>query len=168
MTENIADIINQAHAPTGEMAHLSNKARRLGKALEIAEKWVEVSGGDAEMFGRATIAHDQLEEELSRTVFAMDVIYNKRLIFHGRSNREARGEELEDLDLDRESRDSTLSDVLLDAYTTLSVAPLDVFGVGDRTAEERTRYLMMGALMVAIDAAIGKLPQTREKLGPGE
>jgi hypothetical protein len=46
--------------------------------------------------------------------------------------------------------------VLLDAYNTLSVAPLEVFGVGDRVAEERTRYVMMGALMVAIDAAVGK------------
>ena len=49
------------------------------------------------------------------------------------------------------------SDVLLDAYTTLSVAPLEVFGVGDRAAEERTRYLMMSALMVAVDAANAKL-----------
>jgi hypothetical protein len=46
--------------------------------------------------------------------------------------------------------------VQLDAYTTLSVAPLDVFGVGARVAEERTRYVMVGALMVAVDAAIGK------------
>ena len=156
MTENIADIITQAHAPTGEMADLSNQARRLGKALEVADKWVEVSTSDAEMFGRAQIAHDQIEEELSRTVFAMDVLYQKRLIAHGRSNREARGEEVKDVDLDRESRDGALSDMLLDAYNTLAVAPLEVFGVGDCVAEERTRYLMMGALMVAVDTAIGK------------
>jgi len=37
------------------------------------------------------------------------------------------------------------------------VAPLEVFGVGDRAAEERTRYLMMSALMVAVDAANAKL-----------
>jgi hypothetical protein len=36
------------------------------------------------------------------------------------------------VDLDRESQDGALSDVLLDAYNTLSVAPLEVFGVGDR------------------------------------
>jgi hypothetical protein len=163
MTENIAEIIRQAHAPKGEMADLTNQARRLGKALQIAEKWVDVSTGDTEMFGRAVIARDQLEEELSRTVFAMDVIYNKRLIAHGREARAARlGEDAAELaspaepDLDRKSRDSTLSDVLLDAYTTLSAAPLEVFGVGDRVAEERTRYLMMGALMVAMDATIGK------------
>jgi hypothetical protein len=163
MTENIADIINQAHAPKGEMADLRNKAQRLRKALQVAEKWVDVSGSDTEMFGRAQIAHDQLEEELSRTVFAMDVADKKRLIAHGRSNREARGEEVPAIDLEREARASTLSDVLLDAYTTLSCAPLEVFGVGDRVAEETTRYVMMGALMVAIDAAIGKLPDTWDK-----
>jgi hypothetical protein len=69
------------------------------------------------------------------------------------------------VELYRESRESTLSDVLLDAYTTLDCAPLEVFGVGDRAAEERTRYLMMGALMVAIDAAVGKLPEQWEKAG---
>jgi hypothetical protein len=36
------------------------------------------------------------------------------------------------VDLDRESQYGALSDVLLDAYNTLSVAPLEVFGVGDR------------------------------------
>jgi hypothetical protein len=157
MTENIADIISQARAPRGEMGNLSGKAQRLGKALEIADKWAEVSTGDTEMFSRATIARDQLAEELSRTVFEMDVIYNKRLIVEGRELLKARGKEVPDLDLDRESRDSTLSDVLLDAYTTLDCAPLEVFGGGDRVAEERTRYLMMGALMVAVDAAVGKV-----------
>jgi hypothetical protein len=169
MTENIAEIISQARAPRGEIGDLTSKARRLGKALEIADKWVEVSVGDTEMFSRATIARDQLAEELSRTVFQMDVIYNKRLITEGRELRAQRTgtpfepSEATDEDLDRESRESTLSDVLLDAYTTLDCAPLEVFGVGDRAAEERTRYLMMGALMVAVDAAIGKLPDTWDK-----
>jgi hypothetical protein len=154
MQENIAEIIRQAQAPKGEMADLTNQARRLGKALEIADKWVDAATTDTEMFGRATIARDQLAEELSRTVFEMDVTYNKRLIAEGRELRAARlGEEISHLDLERESRESTLSDVLLDAYTTLDCAPLELFGVGDRAAEERTRYLMMGALMVAIDAA---------------
>jgi hypothetical protein len=53
MTENIADIITQAHAPTGKMADLSNKARRLGKALEIAEKWIDAATSDTEMCNRA-------------------------------------------------------------------------------------------------------------------
>jgi hypothetical protein len=74
----------------------------------------------------------------------MEVVYNKKLIAHGRANREARGEEVKDVDFDRESRDGALSDMLLDAYNTLAVAPLEVFGVGDCVAEERTRYLMMG------------------------
>jgi hypothetical protein len=39
---------------------------------------------------------------------------------------------------------------------------LEVFGVGDRVAEERTRYVMMGALMVAVDAAIDK-PEPGER-----
>jgi hypothetical protein len=121
------------------------------------------------MCNRAVIGRDQLAEELSRTVFEMDVSYNKRLIDAGREQRAARkGTPLEPADaspveLYRESRESTLSDVLLDAYTTLDCAPLEVFGVGDRAAEERTRYLMMGALMVAIDAAVGKLPEQWEK-----
>jgi hypothetical protein len=165
MTENIADIISQARAPKGEMGDHSSKARRLNKALEIAEKWVDTSAGDTEMWNRAVIARDQLAEELSRTVFEMDVIYNKRLLAEGRELRKARGREVQDLDLDRESREGTLTDVLLDAYTTLDCAPLEVFGVGDRAAEERTRYLMMGALMVAVDAAIGKLPETWDKVG---
>jgi hypothetical protein len=124
------------------------------------------------MFSRATIACDQLAEELARTAFEMDVIYQKRLIAAGRESRSGRTgaplEVLSDEELYRESRDSTLSDVLLDAYTTLAVAPLEVFGVGDRVAEERTRYVMMGALMVAVDAAVGKLPETQAKPEPGE
>jgi hypothetical protein len=141
----------------------------------VAEKWVDAALSDTEMCGRAQIARDQLEEELSRTAFEIDVVEQKRLIAYG---RERRGETSDSFaaeeDLTREARDSTLSDVLLDAYTTLSVVPLEVFGVGDRgwrpglatgvgdrAAEERTRYVMMGALMVAVDAAVGK--QEREK-----
>jgi hypothetical protein len=136
------------------MADLKGKAQRLRKALQVAEKWVDAAASDTEMFDRATIAHDQLEEELSRTVFEIDVVYQKRIIAQGRKH--LRGEVVAGEDLTRESRDSTLSNVLLDAYLMLSVAPLEVFGVGNRVAEERTRYLMMGALMVAMDAANAK------------
>jgi hypothetical protein len=171
MTENIADLINQARRPEGEMADLSAKAQRLRKALEIAEKWIDDADGDTEMWNRATIARDQLAEELARTAFEMDVLYNKRLIVAGRESRSGRtGTPLEptsDEDLYRESRDSTLSDVLLDAYTTLDAAPLEVFGVGDRAAEERTRYVMMGALMAAVDATLGKQELRDPKGGPG-
>jgi hypothetical protein len=161
--ENIAEIIRQAQNPTRVMADLSSKAQRHRKALQVAEEWVEAALGDTEMCGRAQIARDQLVEELSRTAFEIDVVEQKRLIAAGRewrSEREAAAPlevvEASPEELYRESRDSTLSDVQLDAYTTLSVAPLDVFGVGARVAEERTRYVMVGALMVAVDAAIGK------------
>jgi hypothetical protein len=82
MPENIGDIINQARAPSREMGDLSSKAQRLGKALEIAEKWIDAAGGDTEMWNRAVIARDQLQEELSRTVFQMEVVSNQRLIAH--------------------------------------------------------------------------------------
>jgi hypothetical protein len=104
------------------------------------------------MFGRAQIARDQLEEELSRTAFEMDVLYQKRLMAEGYKDR---GEAYSEEDLERMSREAVVSDELLHAYITLSVAPLEVFGVGDRVAEERTRYAMMGALLVAADAASG-------------
>jgi hypothetical protein len=171
MTENIADLINQARRPEGEMADLSAKAQRLRKALEIAEKWIDDADGDTEMWNRATIARDQLAEELARTAFEMDVLYNKRLIVAGRESRSGRtGTPLEptsDEDRYRESRDSTLSDVLLDAYTTIDAAPLEVFGVGDRASSPLPRYVMMGALMAAVDATLGKQELRDPKGGPG-
>jgi hypothetical protein len=148
--ENIAEMIREAKAPTGEMADLSGKAQRLGKALEVAEKWVHVATVNTEMFGRAQLAYDQLEEELSRTVFTMDVVSLERIIAHGQRER---GEQTSPEELRRMSREHVVADELLAAYITLSHAPLEVFGVGDRPAEERTRYAMMGALLVAVDAA---------------
>jgi hypothetical protein len=148
--ENIAEMIREAKAPTGEMADLAGKAQRLGRALKVAEKWVEAALGDAEMFGRAQLAHDQLEEELSRTAFEMDALYDKTLATQGYKDR---GVAYSEEELRSSCRHSAAADQLLAAYLTLSHAPLEVFSVGDRPAEERTRYAMMGALLVATDAA---------------
>lgn len=148
--ENIAEMIRDAREPGGEMADLSRKAARLRRALGVARKWEEAALEDAEMFGRAQVARDQLEEELSRTVFTMDVVRTERIMAQGHRER---GEAYSHEDLRRVSRESVVADELLAAYITLSHAPPEVFAVGDRPAEERTRYAMMGALMVAWDAA---------------
>ena len=58
----------------------------------------------------------------------------------------------------RELRESLISDALLDAYCTLAAAPLEFFGMGDRVAEERTRYSLMGALLAAMDLLCDREP----------
>jgi hypothetical protein len=44
------------------------------------EKWIDAAISDVEMCNRAVISRDQLEEELSRTVFNMEIVYQRRLI----------------------------------------------------------------------------------------
>jgi hypothetical protein len=120
--ENIAEMIREAKAPTGEMADLAGKAQRLGRALKVAQRWMDAALDDTEMFGRAQIAHDQLEEELSRTVFTMDVVSGERIIAQGQRERGEASEASEE-ELRRMSRENVVADELLAAYITLSHAP---------------------------------------------
>jgi hypothetical protein len=141
--ENIAEMICDAHEPGGEMADLSRKVARLNRALGVARKWEEAAVEDAEMFGRAQVACDQLEEELSRVVFEREALATARIIAEGHRGRGAQGSP----DLSRsEGRAMALTERLMDAYQTLAAAPVEVFGTNGRPAEEPTRYAMMGAL----------------------
>jgi hypothetical protein len=48
--ENIAEAVRHSHGPTGDMAELSAQAQRLGRALDVAEKWIEAAGTSTEMW----------------------------------------------------------------------------------------------------------------------
>jgi hypothetical protein len=66
-----------------------------------------------------------------------------------------RGEACSGEELRRISRENLVADELLAAYITLAHIPLEVLAVGERPAEERRRYAMMGTLMVASEAIGG-------------
>jgi hypothetical protein len=83
---------------------------------------------------------DQLEEELSRIAFRMEVLSRKGEM------REARDVE----DLDGTAHAAVLSDSLLSAYCVLRDFSEEAFG-GEVPVRER--YALMGALMVAQEAA---------------
>jgi hypothetical protein len=140
MTENIAEAVRHRGRPEGKVAgmeDLGGQARRLERALAVAEKWVEAACEDGEMLRRAEHARDQIEEELSRVAFAMEV----------EACKVQWGE-----DLGETAEASALDDALLSAYCVLRDAPSHLFG--DR--RPRTRHELMGALMVAMDAIGGK------------
>ena len=67
MTENIATTIRNGWRPpegAAEAKELRGAAQRLGSALEIAQRWMEASrDGEPEMWSRAQLMHDQIEEE---------------------------------------------------------------------------------------------------------
>ena len=144
MTENnIAEKIREDRQPEGEMFALSGEARRLRSSLAVAQKWLAVAEEEDEaghLTPTAEYTRDQLEEELSRTAFRMEVL--KR----GRDLREARPVE----DPGGTAHAAVLSDSLLSAYCALRDAPEEAFSV---EAPERDRYALMGALMAAMDAA---------------
>ncbi len=155
MTENLADKIREDRRPEGEMFALNGEARRLRRALAVAQKWLEVAHKDDEtgyLQSTAEYTREQLEEELSRTAFEMEVLRKRREM------REAHPVE----DLDGAARASTLSDALLTVYCVLREVPDEEFG-GE--VPERERYAHMGALLAAQEAAnaemdrfMGELP----------
>ena len=155
MTENLPEKIRADRQPEGEMFALSAEARRLRSSLSVAEKWLEVARGSDETGHLALTAEytrDQLEEELSRSAFQMEVLRRRREM------RDARTVE----DLDGAARASVLSDALLTVYCILRDVPDEAFG-GE--VPERARYAHMGALMAAQEAAnaemerfVGKRP----------
>ena len=156
MTENIADKIRADRQPEGEMFTLSAEAKRLRSSLSVAEKWLELARESDETGHLALTAEytrDQLEEQISRTAFQMEVLRSRR------EWREAR-EPVENAD--EAARAAVLSDALLTVYCILRDVPDEAFG-GDSPGRER--YAHMGALMAAQDAAnaemdrfIGKRP----------
>src|SRR5215211_4275262 len=81
MTENIAEKIREDRQPEGEMFTLSAEARRLRSSLSVAEKWLEVARESDETGHLALTAEytrDQLEEELSRAAFQVEVLRRRR------------------------------------------------------------------------------------------
>jgi hypothetical protein len=143
--KNIAESVRHSRGPTGDMAELSAQAQRLGRALDVAEKWIDAAGQSTEMWHQAQYTRDQLEEELARVIWQMDVLHD---LSEYRRAREQLGVERDE----EAAKSGLLSNTLLDIYCALRVAPEDVFGVGEREAGRRSRYAMMGALLAAMDA----------------
>jgi hypothetical protein len=138
MTENIAKTVRYGWRPEGKVAQvvdLSEQARRLDRALKVAEKWMEASFSTetTELHARAQYTHDALQEELSRVCFEMEV----------EDRRRAYGDEHED-----KAEPSAVSDALVEVFCILGRAPADIFN----DSSPRGRYALMGALVVAQDA----------------
>jgi len=143
VTENLAEKIREDRQPEGEMFTLSAEARRLRSSLSVAEKWLEVATEQDEtgyLTSKAEYTRDQLEEELSRAAFRMEVLRRQKELHHARPVE----------DPDGTARAAVLSDSLLSAYCALRDAPEEAFSA---EAPERDRYATMGALMAAQDAA---------------
>src|SRR5919202_2079260 len=142
MTENIAEEIREDRRPEGEMFDLAGEARRLRASLAVSEKWLQAAteeDGTGHLTAAAEYTRDQLEEELSRTAFRMEVLRRKGEM------HEARGVG----DLDGAARAGVLSDSLLSAYCVMRDVPGEAFG----DWPGRERYAIMGALMAGMDAA---------------
>jgi hypothetical protein len=137
MQEDIAMTVRYGWVPESKVAEridLSEQTRRLDRALKVAKKWMEAAftTETTELHSRAQYTHDTLQEELSRVCFEMEV----------EDRRQAYGEEHE-----AKAEPSALSDALIEAFCILDNAPAALFV--DRAP--RTRYALMGALMVAQD-----------------
>jgi hypothetical protein len=138
--DQIAKTVRYGWVPEGKVAEwidLSEQARRLDRALKVAEKWMEASFSTeaTELFSRAQYTPDALQEELSRVCFQMEVEENKRVF----------GEEHED-----KAEPSALSDALVEVFCILGRAPEHIFN----DSSPRARYALMETLMVAQDAHI--------------
>jgi hypothetical protein len=120
---------------------LPEAAQRLDRALKVAVKWMDVAREDtSEMFHQAEYTRDKIEEELSRVCFEMAV--------ESEASREraASSRDYTDEDLWAIARPETL----FRTYCTLRELDSDLlFGDGS----PRARCEVMGALMVALDAA---------------
>ncbi len=149
--QSIAEIIREAQAPTGELAELHKQAARLRPALDVAQKWVQAATESTEMFERAMTIEDELERELSRTIFEMQVVEDGRLFAAGRRDRGL----ADDPRWSEEDRTAVISNTLIDVYTFVSQAPLEAFvnyGGDDEVAIDQARYKLMGALLAAQEA----------------
>jgi hypothetical protein len=147
MQQDIAKTIRGGWAPELRQAmKLPEQATRLDRALKVAVKWMEASREDtSEMFHQAEYTHDKLEEELSRVCFEMAVENEARC----EKAASSAAREYTDEELRAVARSAALSETLLGTYCTLRELESDLFGDGS----PRARYEVMGALMVAMDAA---------------
>jgi hypothetical protein len=69
MTENIAEKIRADCRPEGEKFAMSGEAKRLRRALAVAEKWIDAAWKGEEtghLTATAETTRDQLEERLPR------------------------------------------------------------------------------------------------------
>ena len=153
--ENIAARIRHAKRPETPMADLSAQALRLNRSIAVLEEWaraaLEDSVGELAVLAETTL--DQAHEELSRVVHAMDFETRKR------EYRDRGSEGLEEV-----ARYALLSDTLLQAYCVLASVPVGVLGTDETEASERTRFALMGSLLVAQDAADAELKRAEAKL----
>jgi hypothetical protein len=143
--QSLVASIRHAKEPGGAMSDLSAQARRLRKSIAVLEKWTTAAMEDlsAELATLAETTHDQLEEELARVVWEMELERRKRE-YHDAGR-----------DVPEEvARHALLSDTLLACYCVLVSAPEDVFGIAEGDySNDMKRYSMMGALLVAQEAA---------------
>jgi hypothetical protein len=145
--QNIAQTIRGGWAPElREAMKLPEAAQRLDRALKVAVKWMEVARENtSEMFHQAEYTRDNIKEELSRVCFEMAVENQARREKAASSAaREYTEEELRAV-----ARPAALAETLLMTYCTLRDFESSLFGDGSPIA----RYEVMGALMVAMDAA---------------
>jgi hypothetical protein len=123
---------------------LPEAAQRLDRALKVAVKWMDVAREDtSEMFHQAEYTRDKIEEELSR------VCFERAVESEASRERAASSRDYTDEDLWAIARPAALSETLLRTYCTLRELDSDLFGDGS----PRARCEVMGALMVALDAA---------------
>ena len=135
------------------MFGLAAEARRLRGSLAVAQRWYETAleGDEAGyLTSQAEYTRDQIEEELSRTAFKMEVSMRRGQL------GKVRPEE----DPDKIAGASVLSDSLLRAYCALRDVPAEVLGVD---ASDQDRYAIMGAMMAAMDTANAQMERRVQK-----
>jgi hypothetical protein len=155
MTETIAQRIRADWRSVSDMADLSAQAQRLDHALRVVEKWIKAAGPESGEAGHlwqyAVTTRDQIEEELARIAYKMDVLYTQRL-YRASGHEEKLGDALDGV-----AAASELSDKLLEAYCLVRDMPEREF------SQRRTRYVMMGALLVAQETAEAELPHLESR-----
>ena len=142
---NIAETIREGWGPEFENAmKLPEQAQRLDHALKVAVKCMKAAREDTpELFHQAEYTRDKVEKELSRVCFEMAVETEAR------REKAATSRDYTEEDLLAKARSAALSETLLRTYCTLRELESDLFGDGSL----RARYEVIGALMVAMDAA---------------
>lgn len=152
----IAETIRKAEKPTGRSFELANQAARLMRALKVAQQWSEAAAkvdAAGEMWEHAETVYDEIQEELLRVVWEIEISREKRReeVFS-----EEREERLRSKNPEAVARASALSDSLIEAYNILSSVPQHLLGLGGDESSERTRYKLVGALLAAQEAADAK------------
>ena len=140
-----ARIRDAAEEPRSRMSDLSAQARRLRSSIAVLEKWTAAAMEDrgTELIALAESTHDALEEELARVAYQMEFERRKR------EYRDAGRDVPEGV-----VGSALLSDLLLAAYCVLVSAPESIFGIAEGDySNDMKRYPMMGALLVAQEAA---------------